>query len=70
MDPWEGVQSISAVLLNPEEASLLGVDPFGAAMLINQVYYAASGAPLWCSKVLIRADRYEYKVRFRKNSGN
>lgn len=62
-EPFEGIQSISAGLVNEEEASLLNITLPAAVLMIKQVYYAATGAPLWCSRFLVRADRYEYKVR-------
>jgi len=66
--PWEGVQSVSAILANQDEAAVLGISTPAAAILIQQTYFSATGEPLWCSRFLVRADRYEYKVHLSQSA--
>lgn len=68
LEPWEAMQAISATLLSKEEASYLQVGLPTAALLMKQTYYSTTGIPIWFSRFLVRADRYEYYVHLRKRT--
>lgn len=62
----EAIETIGAALVDGEEAALLNVTPPTAGILAHQTWLTAGGIPMWHSRLLIRADRYEYHVHLRK----
>jgi len=66
---YEGEQSIAAVALAPAEAQLLGVKAGDPALSITRTTYVDSAAPIEYTRVLYRADRYQYTTRLRRRRG-
>ncbi len=60
--PTDAIQTIEAVTVAPEEASLLSVEPGSPALLIRRVGYA-QGVPVEYAVDYYRADRTKFRVR-------
>ena len=57
-------RSIVASNASKEEATLLGIRPAEAVLLIKNTTYSDSGKPIEYSEGVYRSDRYEYNLRY------
>jgi GntR family transcriptional regulator len=65
LQPFHGIETIAARLLEAEEAELLAVEPPAAAQLRTRISWTEWGAPLEYTVYLVRADRYETRIELR-----
>jgi GntR family transcriptional regulator len=61
-------QSIRAIAISPEDASLLGVPAGVAGLLIVATGFLSTGEPLWHERTLYRGDAYEFLNRLGANT--
>ena len=66
--PVEAEQSISATAAEPAVAAVLGVAPGSPLMRIHRIMRDASGRPVQDITAHYRADRFEYHMRFTRDS--
>lgn len=62
LKPTDAIQTIEAVTLEPEDASLLTVAPGSSALLVRRVGYSG-GMPVEYAVDLYRGDRTKFRVR-------
>lgn len=67
--PAEGDQWLGAVALSAETARLLEMEPGSPGLAIHRVTKDALGRPVEYTKVVYRADRYEYQIRLERGVG-
>jgi len=68
--PTEAVDTIVAGTATREEAALLEVEEGAPVMRYKRISRDASGGPLEFTTAIIRADRYQFVIRYKKAVGN
>lgn len=65
----EGLQTIGAIAMKPNDAQLLHVDPFSPALFLQRVTFIEEDAPIEYSEAVYRADRFQYQTRLTRHRG-
>jgi len=67
LDVYGTDETIQAVVLSDEEASLLLVNPGRAGFLVTTIGYIGDRTPLWWDKSLYKPDAFEYRCQICPN---
>jgi GntR family transcriptional regulator len=62
--PIEAAETVSAALIEPEDAKLLGLDIPGAVLLRRRIGYGPERSPIEFTIYRIRPDRYSMEIEF------
>lgn len=64
--PQDGLQTIGAIAMHPDDATLLAVPPQSPALFIQRITYVAEDSPIEYSEAVYRADRFQYETRLER----